>query len=86
MLHAVAFLGAIVWFGLNGLLWYAKPSELVWLAGSALLGVIFFSGFFLYLALRDRRTNAQIETKTPEDSSSRKSFPTGGIKAGQPEN
>jgi hypothetical protein len=86
MFHAVAFLGAIVWFGLNGLLWYAKPSELVWLAGSALLGVIFFSGFFLYLALRDRRTNAQIETKTPEDSSSRKSFPTGGIKAGQPEN
>ena len=86
MLHAVAFLGAIVWFGLNGLLWYAKPSDLVWLAGSALLGVIFFSGFFLYLALRDRRTNAQIETKTPEDSSSRKSFPTGGIKAGQPEN
>jgi hypothetical protein len=69
MLHAVAFLGAIVWFGLNGLLWYAKPSDLVWLAGSALLGVIFFSGFFLYLALHGRRTNARMET--PEDSSSR---------------
>jgi hypothetical protein len=58
MLHAVALLGAIVWFGLNGLLWYAKPSDFVWLAGSAILGVIFFGGFFLYLALSGRRTEA----------------------------
>jgi quinol-cytochrome oxidoreductase complex cytochrome b subunit len=53
MLHAVAMLGAVIWFGLNGLLWYAKPSELVWLAGSAILGLIFFAGFFWYLALSD---------------------------------
>jgi hypothetical protein len=65
MLHAVALLGAIIWFGLNGLLWYAKPSDLVWLAGSALLGVVFFSAFFLYLALSDRRT----ETSKPEHRS-----------------
>jgi hypothetical protein len=61
MLHVVAILGAITWFGLNGLLWYAKPSELVWLAGSAILGVIFFSGFFVYLALAGRSTKAQID-------------------------
>jgi hypothetical protein len=65
MLHAVALLGAIVWFGLNGLLWYAKPSDFVWLAGSAILGVIFFSGFFLYLALCRRST----ETSEPEHGS-----------------
>jgi hypothetical protein len=65
MLHAVALLGAVVWFGLNGLLWSAKPSDLVWLAGSAILGVIFFAGFFLYLALCRHRT----ETSTPEHGS-----------------
>jgi hypothetical protein len=65
MLHAVALLGAIVWFGLSGPLWYAKPSDFVWLAGSALLGVIFFGGFFLYLALSDRST----KTSKPEHRS-----------------
>jgi hypothetical protein len=69
MLHAVAMLGAIVWFGLNGLLWYAKPSDLLWVAGSAILGVIFFTGFFVYLALLERGTKAQIEIRKPEDSS-----------------
>jgi hypothetical protein len=33
MIHAVGIIGAIVWFGLNGLLGYAKPSDFVWLAG-----------------------------------------------------
>ena len=46
MLHVFAILFALVWFGLNGLLWYAKPSDLVWLVGSVILGVIFFAGFF----------------------------------------
>jgi hypothetical protein len=54
MIHAVAAVGAIFWFGLNGLLWYAKPAELYWLAGSAVLGVIFFAGFFAYLQATDR--------------------------------
>jgi hypothetical protein len=54
MIHAVGIIGAIVWFGLNGLLGYAKPSDFVWLAGSAILGVSFFARFFWYLALADR--------------------------------
>jgi hypothetical protein len=49
--------------GLNGLLWYAKPSDLFWLVGSAILGVTFFAGFFWYLALADRRTTRE----TPEN-------------------
>ena len=28
--HALAIIAAIVWFALNGLLWYAKPSDLLW--------------------------------------------------------
>jgi hypothetical protein len=52
-LHALAIIAAIVWFALNGLLWYAKPSDLLWLLGSAILGVIFFIGFYLYLMRSD---------------------------------
>ena len=55
MIHVIAIVSAVVWFGLNGLLWYAKPSDFLWLAGSAILGVIFFAAFFWYLALADRR-------------------------------
>jgi hypothetical protein len=70
MLQALAMLGAVGWFGLNGLLWYTKPSDLVWLAGSAVLGVIFFAGFFCYLALSDRAApKAQTGISKPEDSS-----------------
>ena len=47
--HALAIIAAIVWFALNGLLWYAKAGDLLWLLGSAILGVIFFFGFYLYL-------------------------------------
>jgi hypothetical protein len=47
---------------------YAKPSNLVWLAESVILGVIFFTGFFAYLALADRSTKAQIEIRKLEDS------------------
>ena len=68
MLHALALVGAAVWFALNGLLWYAKPAELIWLAASGILGVIFFAGFFLYLALSDRVRDAKIEITTPDDS------------------
>jgi MFS family permease len=39
--HVLAVIAAIVWFALNGLLWYAKPSDLLWLLGGAILGVIF---------------------------------------------
>ena len=53
MIYAVAVIGAVIWFILNGLLWYVKPPELYWLAGSAVLGVIFFDGFLAYLQATD---------------------------------
>jgi hypothetical protein len=49
IIRAVAITGVVVWFGLNGLLWYIRPSDLLWLVGSAALGVIFFTAFFVYL-------------------------------------
>jgi uncharacterized membrane protein len=51
--RAVAIIAAIIWFALNGLLWYAKPSDIFWLLGSAILGVIFFIGFYFYLMWSD---------------------------------
>ena len=55
MIHVAAIIGAAIWFMLNGLLWYAKPPDLYWLAGSVTLGVIFFVGFLAYLqATRDK--------------------------------
>jgi hypothetical protein len=69
MLHTLAMLGAGVWFGQNGLLWYAKPSDLVLARGISDIGVILFAGFFGYRALSRRGTEAQIEIRKPEDSS-----------------
>ena len=42
MIYAAALAGAIIWLGLNGLLWYMRPSDLLWLLGSSILGAIFF--------------------------------------------
>jgi hypothetical protein len=42
MIHAAALAGTIIWLGLNGLLWYVRPSGLLWLLGSSILGAIFF--------------------------------------------
>jgi hypothetical protein len=56
MIHVAALAGAIIWFGLNGLLWYMRPSDLLWLLGSAILGVIFFAGFFVYLRWSNQGT------------------------------
>lgn len=53
-MHLLAVIGALLWFALNGLLWYARPSETLWLAGSAALGIIFFAAFLRYLALTDK--------------------------------
>jgi hypothetical protein len=50
--HLIAVLGYILWFVLNGLLWYARPSPITWLLGSAVLGIVFFSTFLWYL-IRD---------------------------------
>ena len=46
---ALAAVGALLWFGLNGLLWYARPPDLLWLLGSGLLGVAFFAAFQWYV-------------------------------------
>ena len=42
MIHAAALAGVIIWLGLNGLLRYMLPSDLLWLLGSSILGAIFF--------------------------------------------
>ena len=55
MIHYLAIIAAVVWFGLNGLLWYVKPTDSLWLLGSAILGVFFFAGFFVYLRSVDRK-------------------------------
>ena len=55
-MHLLAIVGVVIWFGLNGLLWYAKPSESLWLLGSAGLGVIYFVSFLGYLAATDKST------------------------------
>jgi hypothetical protein len=59
MIHVAALAGAIIWLGLNGLLWFARPSDLLWLLGSAILGAIFFAGFFVYLRWADRGTKTK---------------------------
>jgi hypothetical protein len=54
MIRAVAIIGIVIWFGLIGLLWYVRPSDLLWLLGSAIWGVIFFAVFFFYLLWREK--------------------------------
>jgi hypothetical protein len=58
MIHCLANIAPVVWFGLNGLLWYTKPTDNLWLLGSAILGVFFFTGFFIYLQATDRKFNS----------------------------
>jgi hypothetical protein len=50
ILTAVA---AAAWFACNGLLWFLRPPDVLWLLGAALLGVLFFAVFLLYLIARD---------------------------------
>ena len=45
----LAVLGAVIWLAFNGLLWYSRPSDELWLLGSALLGIAFFARFFAYV-------------------------------------
>jgi hypothetical protein len=42
-------IGTIVWFALVGLLWYARPGELVWFLSSLLLGVLYFVAFWWHV-------------------------------------
>jgi hypothetical protein len=46
-------LAATAWFACNGLLWFARLPDALWLLGSSLLGVLFFGGFLWYLVARD---------------------------------
>jgi len=48
-MHLLMIVGTILWFVLVGLLWYMRPSEVAWLAGSMVLGIIYFVGFFRYV-------------------------------------
>ena len=49
MIHVAAAVATILWFFLNGLLWYAKPTGDIWLVGSLALGVVWFGGFLWYV-------------------------------------
>lgn len=51
-MNVLAVAGTLVWFLLVALLWYARPGELMWFAGSMVLGAIYFSGFFWYVTRR----------------------------------
>ena len=44
----------LCWFALNGVLWYLRPPELLWLSGSLILGALYFAVFLTYLIGRDR--------------------------------
>jgi hypothetical protein len=45
----LAAAATVVWFLLVALLWSARPGDLLWLGGSLLLGVLYFTGFFFYV-------------------------------------
>jgi len=53
----LAALAVFGWFALNGLLWFVRPPDVLWLTGSAILGVLFFGGFLWFLIVRDDRVN-----------------------------
>jgi hypothetical protein len=51
-MQVLAVAGTILWFLLVALLWSTRPGELVWFAGSMILGVAYFVGFFFYVTRR----------------------------------
>jgi predicted membrane metal-binding protein len=51
-MHMAMVFGTIVWFVLVGLLWYARPGKVAWLAGSLLLGAVWFTAFAWYVTRR----------------------------------
>ena len=48
-MHVLMIVATIVWFVLIGLLWYLRPSDVIWLVGSLALGVVYFVGFLWYV-------------------------------------
>jgi hypothetical protein len=51
----LAALAVFAWFALNGLLWFMRPPDALWLLGSAILGVLFFGAFLWYLIAQDEQ-------------------------------
>jgi hypothetical protein len=47
--HLVAIIAALAWFALNGLLWFVRPPDLLWLFGSLALASAGFAAFFWYV-------------------------------------
>ena len=54
MKDALAAAAAVIWFALNILLWVLRLPDLVQFVCSIVLGIVFFAGFFGYLAYRER--------------------------------
>jgi hypothetical protein len=48
-----AVVGTLLWLLLVGALWYVRPPDLVWLLGSVVLGVCYFSAFMWYVGRGD---------------------------------
>jgi hypothetical protein len=48
-MHVLMVIGTIVWLALVGLLWYVRPDDVLWFAGSMVLGIAYFIGFFFYV-------------------------------------
>jgi len=47
--QVLAVSGAVIFFGLNGLLWTVRPPAVLWLVLSVLLGASFFGGMLWYV-------------------------------------
>ncbi len=61
MRDALAATAAVIWFALNIILWILRLPDLVQFVCSIALGVVFFAGFFGYLAYRMRNRSDRSE-------------------------
>jgi hypothetical protein len=48
-MHLLAAAATVLWFVLAGLLWYARPGDVLWFWASVALGAVWFGGFFWYV-------------------------------------
>ena len=48
-MHFFMVVATVAWFALVGLLWYARPGDLLWFWASVALGALWFTGFFWYV-------------------------------------
>ena len=48
-MHLLMVVATILWFAGVGLLWYLRPDDATWFAGSMVLGVLYFVGFSWYV-------------------------------------